>query len=106
MMHGSLHHVTCITGNKQLLVLYLSGHELPLHSAGLATSHDREEFRPILVAYFTLPEGVAAKSTVVKTQELKGHSSLLSRSIRSTPFLQKQHSFLRKCNLIDIVPET
>lgn len=71
-------------------------HERPLHSVGVSMSHDREEQRPILVAYFSHPQGVSAKPTVVSVKEYKADSVLLSRSVRSTIPIPQHQNFLRK----------
>ncbi|XP_018024080.1 bone morphogenetic protein 8A isoform X2 [Hyalella azteca] len=36
-------------------------HELPLHSVGVSTAHDREDHRPILVCFFTRPQNLNPK---------------------------------------------
>ncbi|KAF2354868.1 Transforming growth factor-beta C-terminal [Trinorchestia longiramus] len=75
-------------------------HELPLHSVGLSTAHDREDHRPILVCFFTRPQNVNPKiytsSRKVPVSSytkyvFKTEGEILSRSARSPSLRNFNH---------------
>lgn len=79
-------------GLRLAVTVHNRKHELPLHTIGISTAHDRADHRPILVCFFTRPFAVSAEPVRSSSdrEASSGVSSwadrdILSRAVRSLP---------------------